>query len=81
MSCVCTWFDPVEHGECVLSGQSGDVQVADGGVVCGQRRKLMEVSGKQTEAANLRGDVFTDGPGQTKAIECRSSATQLIDYY
>lgn len=36
-----------------MGGEGGDVQVVDGGLLCGERGQLVEVSGKQTEASDL----------------------------
>lgn len=75
-----TWFDSVEHGQSVVGGQCRDVQVVDGGLLCCQRRQLMEVSGEQAEAPDLGGDVFADGPGQTEAVVRGSASAELVDY-
>lgn len=63
-----------------MGGQGCDVQVLDRGLLCCQRRQLMEVSGKQTEAANVGGNVLADGPGQTEAIVCGRASAKLVDY-
>lgn len=80
MCLVPTWFDSVQHGECVVGGQRCDVQVLDGGLLCSQSSQLMEVSGKQAEASDLGHDVFADGPGQTEAVICGGSSAELVYY-
>lgn len=55
------------------------MKVVDATLLCRQRRQLVEVSGKQTEAAELGGDVFADGPGQTKAVIRRRASAELVD--
>lgn len=78
--CVRTWFDSVQHGECVVGGQGCDVQVVDGGLLRCQRCQLVEVRGKQAEAADFGGDVFADGPGQTEAVVRGRASAELVDY-
>lgn len=63
-----------------MGGQGRDVQVLDGGLLCGECRQLMEVSGKQAEAADFGGDVFADGPSQTEAIIGGRASAQLVNY-
>lgn len=75
-----TCFDSVQHGERVVGGQGCDVQVVDGGLLRCQRRQLVEVSGKQTEAADFGGHVFADGPGQTEAVVRGRASAELVDY-
>lgn len=75
-----TRFDSVQHGERVVGGQRRDVQVVDGGLLRCQRRQLVEVSGEQTEAADLGGDVFADGPGQAEAVVRGRASAELVDY-
>lgn len=59
--------------------QGGDVQVVDGRMLRRQGRQLVEVCGKEAEAADFGGDVLTDRPGQPEAIVRRGSPSELID--
>lgn len=75
-----TCSDSVQHGECVMGCQGCHVKVVDTGLLCSKCRQLMEVRGKHTEAADLGCYVFTNGPGQSKAIVGGRAPAQLIDY-
>lgn len=77
--CALTWFDSIQHGERVVRRQRCNVKVVDTRLLCRQRRQLVEVSGKQTEAAEFGGDVFADGPGQTEAVVRRRASAELVD--
>lgn len=77
---VLTWFDSVQHCECVVRGQRRDVEIVNTVLLRCQRRQFVEVSGKQTEAADFGRDVLTDGPGQTEAIVRGRSSAELINY-
>lgn len=56
------------------------MKIVDAGLLRCQRRQLVEVSGKQTEAADFGGDVFADGPGQTETIVRGRASAELVDY-
>lgn len=56
------------------------MEIANGVLLRCQRCQFVEVSGKQTEAADFGGDVFTDGPGQTEAIVRGRASAELVDY-
>lgn len=78
--CSLTWFDSVQHGEGVVRGQGRDVQVVNSGLLRRQCRQLVEVRGKQAEAADFGGDVFTDGPGQAEAVVRGRASAELVNY-
>ena len=59
-----TWFNPVEQCECVVGGECSDVEVVDGGYDIGQRRQFVEVGRKQTETADLCGNVPETSKGK-----------------
>lgn len=75
-----TWFDSVQHGECVVGCQRCDVQVVDGRLLRCQRRQLVEMSSKQAEAADFGRNVLADGPGKTETIVCGGASAELVDY-
>lgn len=56
------------------------MQIVDGVLLRRQHRQLVEVRGKETEAADLGGDVVADGPGQTKAVVRGGASAELVDY-
>lgn len=55
------------------------MQVVHGGLLHRQCRQLVEVGGKQAEAADGRGDVLADGPGQAEAVVGGRAAAQLVN--
>lgn len=62
-----------------MRGERCHVKVVDSGLLSRERRQFVEVRGKQTEAADLWGDVFTDGPGQTEAVVGGGASAELVD--
>lgn len=62
-----------------MGGQRCNMKIMDGALLRCQRRQLVEVGGKQTEATDLGGDVFADGPGQTEAVVRGRASAELID--